>query len=116
MTSDTRRRLLIFGTGAMIGTLLSILLFRWSGYVRENEPRESEQLEVILSSCQLAPGDIFAESCVQKRVIEYQFVPPDAVQSHELGLFVGRAVNVAIEPGSAVRTVDFEPEAEPEVP
>lgn len=116
MTGDTKRRLLIFGTGAMIGTFLSIALFRWAGWVRENEPRQSEKLEVILSSCQLAPGDVFAESCVQKRVIEYQFVPPDAVQSHEVGLYVGRAVNVAIEPGSAVRTVDFAPEADSEVP
>lgn len=114
MTSDTKRRLLIFGTGALIGTFLSILLFRWAGYVRENEPHEAQKLEVILSSCALQPGDIFEEKCVQKRIIEYQFVPPEAVESHQVGLYVGRAVNVAVEPGSAIRTVDFAPEAREE--
>ncbi len=106
MTSDFKRRATVFGVGLGIGTLLSILLFQYAAYVEG--PRETENVEVILTTCDLKVGQVFEESCVEKRIIAHQFTPPDVVMSDQVGLYVGRKVNVAMKAGDAIRTVDFE--------
>ncbi len=108
MSPDTKRRLLIFGTGLLVGSLLSILLFKYADFVEG--PRSTEKVEVVLTRCDLAPGDVFEEKCVEKRVVAAQHTPPDVVTSDQVGLWVGRTVAVKLNSGSAVRTVDFEEE------
>ena len=108
MKADTKRRLTVFGAGVILGTPLSIGLFQYAKMSMENNPRETNNVEVVLTSCELQPGDVFEERCVQKRVIAEHFVPPDTIMADQVGLWLGKKVNVGLEPGSAVRTVDFD--------
>ena len=105
MKADTKRRLKVFGAGAAIGIVLSILLFQYAAYVEG--PREVTKIEVVLTTCDLEPGDTFTEECVEKRAVAEQFIPPDTIESDQLGLYVGEQVTVSLKAGSAVRTVDF---------
>lgn len=106
MSPDMKRRLTVFGTGVLIGSILSYFLFKYASFVEQ--PRTVENVEVVLTTCALEPGDVFEARCVEKRVVASQFVPPDTVTTSQMGLYVGRPVKVALTPGSAVRTVDFE--------
>ena len=105
MKEDTKQRLKIFGAGASIGVVLSILLFQYADYVEG--PRRTTKVEVVLTTCDLKAGDVFEEECVEKRAVAEQFIPPDTIESKQLGLYVGEPVIVDLEKGSAVRTVDF---------
>lgn len=106
MKPATKRRLLVFGSGLLIGSALSVLLFQYADFVEG--PRKAEKVEVVLTSCDLAPGDVFEEKCVQKRVVAAQHTPPNVVTADQVGLWTGKTVNVKLKSGSAVRTVDFE--------
>ena len=98
----------MFGAGVLIGSVLSYFLFQYAAMVER--PREVRSVEVVVTACDLAPGDVFEERCAEKRVVAERFVPPDTVLSDQIGLYVGRRLEVALEKGSAVRTVDFQPE------
>lgn len=110
MKADTKRRFTVFGAGLFVGCILSVFLFQYASMVEG--PRETENLEVVLTTCPLAPGDVLEERCIERRVVAHQFTPPDVLTTDQLGLYVGRPITVALEPGSAVRTVDFRPEEE----
>lgn len=103
----------MFGVGAAIGTPLAILLFQYAMDVQEANPRETSNIEVVLTKCALKPGDVFVEDCVEKRVVAEQFVPPNAIASDNIASYLGKPLWVALDEGSAVRTVDFE-KKEPE--
>ena len=108
MNADTKRRLSVFAAGAAIGTPLAIALFQYATNLQQSAPRETNNVEVVLTTCSLKPGDVFEEKCVEKRVVADHFVPPNTIVADEVGLWVGKPLQVALEPGSAVRTVDFD--------
>ncbi len=104
-----KRRLRLFGTGALIGLPLSIALFQYASRVQQEQPREVDNVEVVLTTCALEPGDLFEQRCVEARVVPKQFVPPDAIAFDNIASWVDKPVHVKLAPGHAVRTVDFAP-------
>lgn len=108
MKPDMKRRLTVFGAGFLLGLPIAIGLFQYAASVQEQHPRETHNVEVVLTTCALQPGDVFEERCVEKRVVAEQFVPPGTIAADQVGMWVGRKLAVALDPGSAVRTEDFE--------
>ena len=102
----------MFGAGVAIGTPLAILLFQYAMQVQETTPRETNNVEVVLTKCALQPGDVFVEKCVEKRVVAEQFVPPNAIAADNVASYLDKPIWVALEEGSAVRTVDFDKKKE----
>ena len=109
MNADTRRRLTVFGAGMLLGLPLAVGLFQYASKVQQETPRETDNVEVVLTKCALQPGDKFDRSCVQRRVVARHFVPPDVIAADNVESWIDRELNVALEEGSAVRTVDFAP-------
>lgn len=110
MDVHTKRRITVFGAGMLLGTPLAIALFSWATSVQESQPREVNNIEVVLTSCDLRPGDLFEERCVERRVVAEQFTPPDVIASDNIASWLGKPVYVELAAGSAVRTVDFQPQ------
>ena len=102
-----KRRLTMFGAGVVLGLPLAIGLYQYARGVQEGQPRETTNLEVVLTTCALEPGDLFEERCIERRVVAQQFVPPDAVMADNVASWIDKPVHVSLSVGDAVRTVDF---------
>lgn len=111
MDADTKRRVTVFGTGVLLGLPLAIGLYQYAANERENRPRETTNVEVVLTSCALAPGDVFEEKCVERRVIAEHLVPPDVIVADNVASWTGKPIQVELTAGQAVRTVDFDKQA-----
>lgn len=108
MTADFKRRLSIFGTGLVIGTIASVILFQfWDS----GEPADTaKKVDVVLSTCDIASGEVFEKECAEiRKDVAVHFVPPDILYAKELDWHIGKTLRVDVAKGDAIRTVDFEP-------
>lgn len=108
MDRQTKRRVTVFGAGMLLGTPIAIALFYWAASVQESQPRKTNNVEVVLTKCDLQPGDLFEERCIERRVVAEQFVPPDVIPADNIASWVNQPIHVELAAGSAVRTVDFQ--------
>lgn len=92
--------------GAAIGTVLSILLFmQWS--TKYEKPVE-ETLKIVVSTCDLKPGDELKESCTEIRPVTRRFVPPGSLEVGRLPYALNKKLKVAVPAGNAFRSEDVE--------
>ncbi len=107
MDADLRRRLKIFGQGAVIGTVLSVALFMfWMGS-KQGEPETEETREVVVSTCDLKAGQVLEESCTELRSVVTRFIPPESLEAGRLPYALNRKLKVDVPAGNAFRSVDF---------
>lgn len=111
MNDDIKRRLKIFGVGLAIGLMLSMVLLT---FAQHREREEVEQIEVVLTNCDLAPGDVLEESCVETLTVAYSRLPPKPLRARDLDWHLGKKVVTRLEAGSVLRTPDFEGAADRE--
>jgi len=106
LNPELKQRLKLFGMGASVGTLLSILLFMvWS--TKYEKPAE-ETLKIVVSTCDLRPGDDLKESCTEIRSVTRRFVPPGSLEAGRLPYALNKKLNVAVPAGNAFRSEDVE--------
>lgn len=108
LTPELKRRLAIFGGGAMIGTVFAIALFQWATS-NDVSITPERPIRVVMSTCDLEAGDTVTAECVEEKVVESRFAPPQTLEADDLDWHLGRKVEVDVPKGSAFRTVDFEP-------
>jgi len=106
LSDDMKHRLTVYGAGFAVGTVLSVLLFQYADIV-ESQPHEVEKLDVVLTRCDVHPGEAFERRCAEVRTVAYQFVPPGALQKKDLSWHIGRTFDVALDAGDVIRTADF---------
>ena len=105
VNSDLKRRMLIFGTGVMLGGVMSIYLLRYAAENQESAPLET--IHVAISTCDLKAGDLFEERCAEKREVETRLTPPDVLLMKRTPLYVGKELATGVPVGNAFRVVDF---------
>jgi hypothetical protein len=106
MTSEMKRRLSIFGAGAMIGTVFAIALFQWA---TKNEMKvvTDREVTVIMSTCDLVKGDTLTAECAEERTVKSRFAPPQTLMAADLDWHLGKTLDAPVPKGSAFRMVDF---------
>lgn len=106
MNPDVKRRLKPFLSGAVIGTLLSIVLFSvWQK--SESGPTSDEKVVVAISKCDLKAGDALEERCVEDREVASRFVPPGTLRASSVQPHLGRKLAVDLPTGNAIREEDL---------
>jgi hypothetical protein len=106
MNPDTQRRLKPFVSGAIIGTVLSIILFSvWQK--SESGPTSDEKVVVAISKCDLKKGDALEERCVEHREVASRFVPPGTLRASSVQPHLGRKLLADLPTGNAIREEDL---------
>lgn len=105
MKSNTIRRILIYGTGVMMGLMIVLIM----NQIDDQVPKEKQvdRIVVSISACDLKIGDILEETCIESRPVERQFIPPDTMSYERRKLFIGQKLFVELKKGSAIREADF---------
>ncbi len=109
---NNSKRLRIFLTGVVLGTLVSMVVFQYWQANRDETPAggTTERSDVVMSTCEMKKGDKLTKECTEiRKEVASQFVPPDTLLSKDLDWHIGKTLAVDIKKGNALRTVDFLP-------
>ncbi len=108
MKANTKRRLLTYGTGVLIGGVVVMFL---NGASKKNPvEKRVDKIVVSIAKCDLAVGDVLTKGCIESRAVASQFIPPETLVYKRRKLFIGRKLTTEIKTGAAIREVDFEAE------
>ncbi len=101
---DRKRRWLMYLTGILLGSGVAWMLV--SKRVAEGRT-PGVPTPVVLTACELSPGQILRQPCVEVRTVSSRRVPPGVIPVADLDAYLGRAVHVKLVRGSALRVADF---------
>lgn len=108
LTPEMKRRIAIFGTGALIGTVFAVALFQWAGS-NDVSIAPDRKVTVVMSKCDLKRGDLLTADCAELKTVASRLAPPQTLMESDLDWHIGRELEVSVDQGSVFRTVDFAP-------
>jgi hypothetical protein len=103
---DRKHRWMMYLTGVLLGSGVAWMLV--SRRVAEGRT-PGVPTPVVLTACELRPGDALSRACAEVRSVSSRRVPPGVIPVADLDSYWGRTLSAKLVKGSALRVADFSP-------